>query len=85
MTNSTMSGRYLYLLIAVGVSLLLLISIVSACQVIAQQTAEPYAPPRLLDVVPIAGPKDIAVALNGWTYVVSDGGARGWKIANGEW
>jgi len=42
---------------------------ITACQVNAQQTAPP---PRLLDVVHIIHPEDIAIAPNGWVYIISD-------------
>ena len=62
-------------LVSAGALAFLLLVALTACQINAQQTTPPL--PQLLDVIRVAGPKDIAIAPNGWAYIISDGGSDG--------
>lgn len=60
----------LFSILYAGILAFLLLGALAACQVNAQQNAS--LPPQLLEVVRIVHPEDIAVAPNGWVYIISD-------------
>ena len=60
----------MFSILCAGILAFLLLGALAACQVNAQQKAS--LPPQLLDVVRIIHPEDIAVAPNGWVYIISD-------------